>query len=161
MLKNKKGFTLIELVVTIGVLSILAAIAIPAAVSIARSAEESRGKTNAESLETACKVFYSGVTTGQINSSNFTPADGSSMTIHGWGTSMTVREKDADSATIADVLKYNGFGNAMIDGLYYQSAPSGGYYSCNIIYNPDNSITTTAITLNTKISDLNIDTSST
>lgn len=54
---SKKGFTLIELVLTIAVLAILAAIAIPTVLSILHSARESADLSNANELENAIKTY--------------------------------------------------------------------------------------------------------
>lgn len=157
-MKSKKGFTLVELVTVIAILAVLAAIAIPAVLVAIKNADESAGQTNAESLETACKIFYTGVISGQINKSNFDPADGSDMTIHYPGSSKTVRERDADSATVADVIKYSGLSESIVNDLRYDTSNRiGGYYTCTIIYQPQDTPGTTKLTLETKISALNVD----
>lgn len=53
--KGKKGFTLIELVVTIAILAILSAIAIPVVSTTLKSTIISKAKTNASTLEYAFK----------------------------------------------------------------------------------------------------------
>lgn len=52
---NKKGFTLVELVVVIAVLLILAAIAIPTVSGIIDKANRATDEANAKSIETAIK----------------------------------------------------------------------------------------------------------
>lgn len=54
---SKKGFTLIELVITIAVLAILATIAIPAVVSVLHASRESVDLANANELEYAIKTY--------------------------------------------------------------------------------------------------------
>ncbi len=51
--KNKKGFTLIELIVVIAILAILAAIAIPSFLSITNNATENVRLANARTIATA------------------------------------------------------------------------------------------------------------
>ena len=68
--QSKKGFTLVELVVVIAILGILAAIAIPAVIGIISSANESQAKSDASSVNTACKNLYAEVVSGTINKSN-------------------------------------------------------------------------------------------
>ncbi len=52
LLKNKKGFTLIELIVVIAILAILAGILIPSVMNYIGSAEDARDEANARSLYT-------------------------------------------------------------------------------------------------------------
>ena len=68
--QSKKGFTLVELVVVIAILGILAAIAIPAVIGIISSANESQAKSDASSVNTACKNMYAEIVSGTINASN-------------------------------------------------------------------------------------------
>ncbi len=55
--KNKKGFTLIELIVVIAILAILAAIAIPSFIGITDSANEQVARANASNIATAYNSF--------------------------------------------------------------------------------------------------------
>jgi prepilin-type N-terminal cleavage/methylation domain-containing protein len=53
--RNKKGFTLIELVVVIAILAVLAVIAIPIVSGVISDAHESAAEANARTLELAVK----------------------------------------------------------------------------------------------------------
>ena len=55
-MRNRKGFTLVELVIVIAVLAILAAIAIPSVKGILESGRESTAKENIRQVESAFKV---------------------------------------------------------------------------------------------------------
>lgn len=53
---NKKGFTLVELVIVVAVMAILVAIAIPTVASITGTAEANVQKTNAQTIESMIKL---------------------------------------------------------------------------------------------------------
>lgn len=53
---NKKGFTLVELVIVVAVMAVLVAVAIPTIGSIKSSAENSVAKSNAKTIESIIKM---------------------------------------------------------------------------------------------------------
>lgn len=53
---NKKGFTLVELVIVVAVMAILVAVAIPTIGSIRSSAQSSVDKSNAQTIESIIKL---------------------------------------------------------------------------------------------------------
>lgn len=53
---NKKGFTLVELVIVVAVMAVLVAVAIPTIGSIKGSAEDSVAKSNAKTIESIIKL---------------------------------------------------------------------------------------------------------
>lgn len=55
--KNKKGFTLIELIIVIAIIAILAAVAIPSFLGITQKANESVAVANATSIATAINTY--------------------------------------------------------------------------------------------------------
>lgn len=57
MLRNKKGFTLIELIVVIAILGILAAIAIPRLSGFQDSAKGRANQSNLKTIQTAVRVY--------------------------------------------------------------------------------------------------------
>lgn len=57
--KNKKGFTLVELVIVIAVLAIVAGIAIATVPNVIKNANASADKSNAQTIEMAIKTFES------------------------------------------------------------------------------------------------------
>lgn len=80
--KSKKGFTLVELVIVIAILAILAAIAIPVVASVINSANESADKSDAATLDLACKNYHakvqSGIITGDLTTIDVEDAMGDS-----------------------------------------------------------------------------------
>ena len=64
---SKKGFTLVELVVVIAILSIFAAIALATVIMIMDNARDSAAGTDAHTLDAACKSYMAGIYSGSIN----------------------------------------------------------------------------------------------
>ncbi len=62
--RNKKGFTLVELVIVIAVLAILAMIAVPNVTNVINSANENTDKANAQTIELALKSAYAEMDAG-------------------------------------------------------------------------------------------------
>ncbi len=59
---NKKGFTLVELVIVIAILAILAAIAIPTVTNVINTANTNVDKANAQTVELALKSAHAEAT---------------------------------------------------------------------------------------------------
>lgn len=66
---NKKGFTLVELVIVVAVMAILVAVAVPTVSSITKSATDSVNNSNARTIESVIKV-------AEANKANSGTADG-------------------------------------------------------------------------------------
>jgi type IV pilus assembly protein PilA len=62
--KNKKGFTLVELVIVIAVLAIIAAIAIPTVTNVIGNANKSHDESDCQAVELAIKTAHSEVEAG-------------------------------------------------------------------------------------------------
>ena len=56
MKKNKKGFTLVELVIVVAVMAVLIAVAIPTVTSITKTAQRTVADTNARTIESTIKL---------------------------------------------------------------------------------------------------------
>ncbi len=170
--QSKKGFTLVELVVVIAILGILAAIAIPAVIGIISSANESQAKSDASSVNTACKNMYAEIVSGTVNASNHgsistkisttnTSAD-ATYGLPAANAAASDRKAIALDATVQQALEYAGLTalankvgdfryNANGDGTIYadvdKSKPEKDAAGATITY--------TTLATSTKMSDLN------
>lgn len=77
--KNKKGFTLVELVIVIAVLAVLAAIAVPTVTNVINSANINTDTANAQTIELALKSAYAEASAGTWGGTN--PPSTSSLTV--------------------------------------------------------------------------------
>lgn len=76
-MKNKKGFTIIEILIVIIVIAVLSAIAAPTALTIIEKSKTSKTLNDMKTFKTAILTFYSDV--------GFFPADpGKDITYEGW-----------------------------------------------------------------------------
>ncbi len=69
--KNKKGFTLIELIIVIVIIAILAAIAIPAVLGYIQKAKDSATKGEMQTIKSAVASTYAASQAGIMNKSTF------------------------------------------------------------------------------------------
>jgi prepilin-type N-terminal cleavage/methylation domain-containing protein len=97
LLKMKKGFTLIELMIVVAIIGILAAIAIPQFASLVAKSQEGATKGNLGTVRSALSIYY-GDTEGWY------PTEAASFT------SLTTQQKYLQSVPIANLPK-NGANN--------------------------------------------------
>ena len=109
---SRKGFTLIELVVVVAILAVLAAIAIPAVISIIQSASSAALETEAASMDQACKMYYTGVKSGEINRDNFTAAQSGDLIPNKVAPTST-KMGCARRCTVAGALEYGGLSDLL------------------------------------------------
>jgi len=79
MIKNKKGFTLIELMIVVAIIGILAAVAIPKFANMLEKAREGATKGNIGALKSALSIYYGdnqGEFPEQLDGADFTGANG-------------------------------------------------------------------------------------
>ena len=103
---SKKGFTLVELVVTISIIAILSAIAIPAVTGIVNGANNSTADANAAALDMACKDFYTGVSTGTITKDNSFAVDASKLPNK--KDPLSTKQNIAKNLTVKEAVAYAG-----------------------------------------------------
>lgn len=113
--KDKKGFTLVELVVVIAILAILAAVAIPSVLGIINSANESAAQSNAAALDAACKNLYAGVTGGSINATDNGPLAASKLPAK--NDSVTNKKTKAGNLKIEDAITYSGLTSSITSNV--------------------------------------------
>ena len=103
---SKKGFTLVELVVTIAIIAILAAIAIPAVTGIVSGANNSTADANAAALDMACKDFFTGVSTGTITKDNAFAVSPSKLPAK--SDPLSTKQNIAKNLTVKEAVAYAG-----------------------------------------------------
>jgi len=111
---NKKGFTLVELVVVIAILAILAAIAIPVVNSIINTASKNGALSNAQTIELAVKNAQSNIAsknTEVYNGGNKNDAAGNSVPIPN-------AKSDHDKIGVYEVAVANGIEDAFDQVTY-------------------------------------------
>ncbi|MDP2830730.1 MAG: prepilin-type N-terminal cleavage/methylation domain-containing protein [Candidatus Omnitrophota bacterium] len=60
MRRNRKGFTLVEIMIVVAIIALLAAIAIPNLLSAKKTANQAAAKANIRALSTAAEVYATG-----------------------------------------------------------------------------------------------------
>ena len=108
---NRKGFTLIELMIVVAIIGILAAIAIPNFLKFQAKSRTSEAKTNLKAIYIAQNTFYAEFGTyGNFQETNWGPVGRNLIYAYsiGGGTVPTATQATANLITInADLLGFN------------------------------------------------------
>jgi prepilin-type N-terminal cleavage/methylation domain-containing protein len=112
MQKNKKGFTLIELMIVVAIIGILAAIAIPKFADLIRKSSEGASKGNLGAIRSALSIYY-GDMEGQY------PASVNALTIAG---------KYMTTVPVAKAPNYHSDSAAETAGALTALADGGGWF---------------------------------
>jgi MSHA pilin protein MshB len=152
-MKNKQGFTLIELIVVIVILAIIAAIALPKFVNLSTDAHSSAVNATGTSLDGGVKlVHYKWLAAGSpgavinfIAGADTASGNALSVNTNGWpadsrGVSLTLNSTN-DCIDVWNSVLNNGTSTVSsgTTGIY-QAVYSGGN-QCTFIYQPDTSKT--------------------
>jgi general secretion pathway protein G len=114
---NKKGFTLIELMIVVAIIGILAAIAIPKFAELIRKSGEGASKGNMGSIRSALSIYY-GDLEGQY------PAQLAALTISG---------KYLTAVPVAKAPNYHADTSTEADGLLTAETGTGGWFYNNVL----------------------------
>lgn len=118
IIKTRKGFTLIELMIVVAIIGILAAIAIPQFANLISKSQEGATKGNLGTIRSALSIYY-GDTEG------FYPIDATMTTL-------TASQKYLQSIPNANLPKTtNSVGHGSSNGIVNTAGDGGGWYYNN------------------------------
>jgi type IV pilus assembly protein PilA len=124
-IKNKEGFTLIELMIVVAIIGVLAAIAIPAFVNYVKKSKTSEVGSNLKSLFTGAASYYS--------EERFQQGLGASSSTHctvaaqNSGITPTNQKQQVNFATLSS---FDALSFSVADPMYYQYAIEGSTDTC-------------------------------
>ena len=113
-LKSRKGFTLIELLIVIGILAVLAAIAIPSVAGLIDRANVSADKTNSNEMTNAIERFASeyelycqDIASGALDEDNLDSAQGRVKNVIGVTTRAGIEGIEKPQSAKADASPFS------------------------------------------------------
>ncbi|MFC1858223.1 type IV pilin protein [Thermodesulfobacteriota bacterium] len=110
---NHEGFTLVELMVVIGIIGILAAIAVPNFLAYRQKGYDSAAISDAKNAFTAAQSYFTEYanktlsTTAQLNSYGYVPSTNVTVTVSGTQSDMVIQSSHADG-TKTYTVDYSG-----------------------------------------------------
>ena len=124
MLQNRKGFTLIELMIVVAIIGILAAVAIPGFMTYIKNSKTSEAKTNLDAIKKGALAYYEAEhydPTGMTAVSKQYPySDGTLIKVGAEPTAKTIGQKQSPTATDFGVMDDLSF--KLTSPFYYSYA---------------------------------------
>ena len=127
--KNKKGFTLAELLIVVAIIGVLVAISIPIFTS---QLEKSREATDLANVRSA----YAEVMTAALTSDGNAKYDGATIKQANGTYKVEVALKQAQNDWQTDMTNVEVAGVKSTDATHWKGTPTGGSGKCTITYTP-------------------------
>ena len=130
MTKNKKGFTLIELMIVVAIIGILAAIAIPKFADLINKSKEGATKGSLASVRSAIQVYY-GDNEGWFPADDLTCLTAAGKYLSAIPVTKLPGSGHADSALVESLGINDSFGG----GWFYSNSPATASTWGNFVVN--------------------------
>ena len=126
-INNKKGFTLIELMIVVAIIGILSAIAIPAFIGYIRRSKTAEATSNLKLLYTGAAAYYAQERAAQ----GIAGAYSSRCTVVAAGPLPAVPNEQKQTAAFSGNASFVGVGFTVADAVYFAYNIAGSADACN------------------------------
>ena len=147
MLQNRKGFTLIELMIVVAIIGILAAVAIPGFMTYIKNSKTSEAKTNLDAIKKGALAYYEAEhydETGLTASSKQYPNTGKLETIGAKPTAETIGVKQSPVGLAFGSAPWSELNFKLTSPFYYGYAydADGKEFECKTTGTAPDTVTT-------------------